>query len=120
LKTQTPPTMKPNKLHLLLLTGCFAFQFNCSKPADGPAITLTPTPIPPVVVKSDVDSWLTNGNQSALLEKQTAVLTFCTVANNYTNIEVDSTTRFQTIDGFGYTLTGGSATICGFRLWPSS
>jgi glucosylceramidase len=103
--------MKPNKLHLLLLTGCFAFQFNCSKPADGQAITPTPTPVPPVVVKSDVDSWLTNGNQSALLEKQTAVLTFGTAANNYTNIEVDSTTRFQTIDGFGYTLTGGSATL---------
>jgi glucosylceramidase len=25
------------------------------------------------------------------------------------NIDVDSTQTFQTIDGFGYTLTGGSA-----------
>ncbi len=101
--------MKPNKLHLLLLTGCFAFQLNCSKSTNSPVVT--PTPLPPVVAKSDVDAWLTNGNQSALLEKQTAVLAFGSATNSYVNIEVDTTARFQTIDGFGYTLTGGSATV---------
>jgi glucosylceramidase len=101
--------MKFKKTYLLLLIGCFAFQFNCSKKPNNP--TITPTVTPPVIVKSDVDSWLTNGNQSALLQKQTAVLTFGSAANNYINIEVDSTARFQTIDGFGYTLTGGSAAL---------
>ncbi len=101
--------MKPNKLHLLLLTGCFAFQFNCSKSTDSPVVA--PTPLPPVITKSDVESWLTNGNQSALLEKQTAVQAFGSATNSYVNIEVDTTARFQTIDGFGYTLTGGSAMV---------
>ena len=102
--------MKHNKLQFLLLASCFVFQFSCSKSTDSPSNI--PAPVtPPITVKSDVDSWLTNGSQSALLQKQTTVLTFGSVANNYLNIEVDTTARFQTIDGFGYTLTGGSATV---------
>jgi len=55
-----------------------------------------------------VDYWLTKGDQSVLLQQQTA-LTFGTTNNRYTNITVDTTQTFQTIDGFGYTLTTGSA-----------
>ena len=61
--------------------------------------------------KGDVDSWLTSGNQSALLHKQNLNLTFGTTTNTYPNIDVDSTQTFQTIDGFGYALTGGSAFV---------
>ena len=45
------------------------------------------------------------------LGKQSTALSFGAVANNNTVIEVDSTTSYQTIDGFGYTLTGGSAAV---------
>ena len=55
-----------------------------------------------------VSSWITKGDRSALLQKQ-ADIHFGTASNNNQNIDVDSTQTFQTIDGFGYSLTGGSA-----------
>lgn len=69
-----------------------------------------PPPNPPVG-NPDVSAWMTTGNQTALLQKQSVVLSFGTTANAFTNIDVDSTQQFQSIDGFGYTLTGGSATL---------
>jgi len=55
-----------------------------------------------------VDYWLTKGDQSVLLQQQ-AALTFGTTNNRNANIVIDTTQIFQTIDGFGYTLTTGSA-----------
>jgi glucosylceramidase len=57
---------------------------------------------------SIADYWLTKGDQSVLLQQQTP-LTFGTVTNRNANITVDTTQIFQTIDGFGYTLTTSSA-----------
>ncbi|PKB17272.1 glycoside hydrolase family 30 beta sandwich domain-containing protein [Flavobacterium sp. 5] len=68
-----------------------------------------PTPIP--VVKNEVDFWLTKGNQSALLQKQAGILVFETKINTYQNIEVSDIQTYQIIDGFGFTLTGGSAQV---------
>lgn len=68
---------------------------------------------PPVVtpVTSDVSFWLTKGDRSVLLQKQNVALNFSATNNGNTTIEVDPSQVFQTIDGFGYTLTGGSATL---------
>ena len=55
-----------------------------------------------------ISSWITKGDRSALLQKQ-ADIHFGRASNTYQNIDVDSTQTFQTIDGFGYALTGGSA-----------
>jgi len=63
----------------------------------------------PTVTGPDAQFWLTTGNGSSLLEKQSPVLSFGTLANNDPIIDVDSSTAMQTVDGFGYTLTGGSA-----------
>lgn len=60
---------------------------------------------------SDVSYWLTKGDKSALLQKQNVALNFTKTTNSYATIEVDDKQSFQTIDGFGYTLTGGSATL---------
>ncbi|HEX3767389.1 MAG TPA: glycoside hydrolase family 30 beta sandwich domain-containing protein [Puia sp.] len=60
---------------------------------------------------SDVDFWLTKGDQSVLLQKQNTALVFGTTTNSNPFIDVDSTQTFQTIDGFGFTLTGGSAYV---------
>jgi O-glycosyl hydrolase len=70
----------------------------------------TPTPIPPVV-KNEVDFWLTKGDQTSLLQKQTGILAFGNGVNIYPNIDVDDTQTYQTVDGFGFTLTGGSAQV---------
>jgi len=55
--------------------------------------------------------WLTKNDQSVLLQKQSVVLSFGTNSNSNSNIDIDTTQTFQTIDGFGYTLTGGSAFV---------
>ncbi|MET1055352.1 MAG: glucosylceramidase, partial [Pedobacter sp.] len=53
---------------------------------------------------SDVAFWLTKGDRSVLLEKQTTVLNFGDPKNSNPTITVDESQKFQSIDGFGYTL----------------
>jgi glucosylceramidase len=86
-------------------------NFSCKKEIKKPQITPPKTPETPVVLKSDIDFWLTNADQSVLLQKVNSNLVFGNIANNNINIEIDSTKTYQTIDGFGYTLTGGSAEL---------
>lgn len=58
-----------------------------------------------------MDFWLTKSDQTVLLQKQTVTLSFGTVSNSFGFIDVDDTQVMQTVDGFGYTLTSGSATL---------
>jgi glucosylceramidase len=67
--------------------------------------------MPHTPLVNDIDVWVTTSNQSALLQKQNSVLAFTESPNNYPVIDVEPSTSFQTIDGFGYTLTGGSAML---------
>lgn len=71
--------------------------------------TSTNEPSSPIV--NDVECWLTKADQSMLLQKQTIPMVFNTNNNNYSTIQIDDSQTFQTIDGFGYTLTGGSAQV---------
>ena len=66
---------------------------------------------PPASGTNDVDFWLTKSDHSVLLQKQPVVLSFGTTSNTYSNIDVDTSHTYQTIDGFGFTLTGGSAYV---------
>lgn len=81
--------------------------FSCSSSSEIASPELTP--IAPPVLVNEVDYWLTNGAKNTFLQKQTGILTFGSTYNVYANIEVDATQTYQTIDGFGFTLTGGSA-----------
>lgn len=94
---------------VIILAGALTVLFACSKGSSGGG-TVTPPPPPPVGT-NDVDFWLTKSDQSVLLQKQSTVLSFGTTANSNANITVDTTQVFQTIDGFGFTLTGGSAYV---------
>ena len=87
----------------------FLFACSCSKNYTGN--TPSPVPVPPVVATNDIDFWLTTPDQITLLQKQSTTLSFSTIANTHASIEVDSTQTYQTVDGFGFTLTGGSATL---------
>jgi glucosylceramidase len=92
---------------ILSLFGLLSLQSNCSKnssTAQGNTPPPTGTPGPAL------SSWISKGDQSALLQKQNDQ-NFTTVSNTYSNIEVDTTQTFQTVDGFGYALTGGSAYV---------
>lgn len=63
----------------------------------------------PSKIINDVDFWLTNSAKNIYLQKQRANLKFDRKTTNYPTIEVDELKTYQTIDGFGFTLTGGSA-----------
>ena len=90
-----------------------AVATGCTKATTGGGGTIPPPIIQPPVVTAtgpDVSYWMTTGDKNKLLDKQ-ATLSFGTAANSYQNIDVDSTQKFQTVDGFGYTLTQASAFV---------
>ena len=101
--------MVKNTTFINIAVSLFVIFFSCSKSSSsGSGTTVHP---PPPVQANDVEFWLTKSDQSVLLQKQSTILSFGTTANSYTNIDVDTTQTYQTIDGFGYTLTGGSAYV---------
>jgi glucosylceramidase len=83
----------------------------CKKSGSPGTADTIPTPPPPPPGNPDILSWKTNGDQTMLLLAQSTILSFGTINNSNPAIEVDSTQTYQTIDGFGYTLTGGSAYV---------
>ena len=64
-----------------------------------------------ISLASELDIWLTKGDQSVLLQKQNTTQLFGTTANSFQTIAIDENQTYQTIDGFGYTLTGGSVEV---------
>ena len=96
----------------ITLSFCVTILLSCSKKSAGGGGGGDVGPVPPVTpVKTDVSMWLTNADKSQLLQKQNVSLLFGTAANQNTTINVDTTTTYQTIDGFGFALTGGSAQV---------
>ena len=96
-------------LKCIIISLLTLININCSSGGDEDP---SPTPNPPSPsATNDVDFWLTTGNQTNLLKKQTDVLSFGSTTNNYPSITVDKAQTYQTIDGFGFTLTGGSAEV---------
>ncbi|MEO7394407.1 MAG: glycoside hydrolase family 30 beta sandwich domain-containing protein [Chitinophagaceae bacterium] len=98
---------------ILILLSTFFLCGECKKNAAN-----TPPPPPPTVLVNDVEFWLTKPDQSILLQKQSTILSFTTTSNSFPVIEVDSATSYQTVDGFGYTLTGGSAYLINRMTGP--
>ncbi|MBN8787485.1 MAG: glucosylceramidase, partial [Terrimonas sp.] len=86
--------------YILILTIAFSCKSKNGNSSDG-----SPDPV------NNVDFWLTRSDETVKLQKQTAILAFDTQTNQYPVIEVNEKNIYQTIDGFGYTLTGGSADI---------
>lgn len=94
-------TVKNAHFFLLLLLAAFAAA--CEHSQD---------PEPMQIDDDPVSVWVTTGQQTKLLENQADKLSFDTVKNaNQAVIEVDESETFQTVDGFGYTLTGGSVEV---------
>src|SRR5688500_17751559 len=75
--------------------------------------TVSEPPPPPTTADTSstkVVYWLTTSDETVLLKRQPALAFFSEVNSNPT-IEVDTTQTFQQMYGYGYTLTGGSATL---------
>jgi glucosylceramidase len=100
--------MSENKLliNTIILTGLLSAYSGCSENKQQATV---PTSLPYPAVTNGITAFITKGDQSALLQKQSAQIRFDNAANTNAIVEVDSTKTYQTIDGFGYTLTGGSA-----------
>jgi glucosylceramidase len=71
------------------------------------AMALTPA----CLGAQQVALWLTTPDRSALLQKQPESLSFSQAASTSPVIEVDDRQKYQTMDGFGFALTGGSAQL---------
>lgn len=92
----------------IFLTGLLALllQVNCSS-SDNTSAEPTPGETGP----TDIEHWLTTSSQASLLAKQTTPLNFSSETNIHGTVTVDASQAFQTMDGFGYTLTGGSVQV---------
>jgi glucosylceramidase len=65
----------------------------------------------PRAANEAVNIWETTSDQTKLLAQQASINFAADAGTNATTIAVDETTTYQTIDGFGYCLTGGSAQL---------
>jgi glucosylceramidase len=69
--------------------------------------------------RAQVEVWLTDPDASARFERQNPDLTFGTAVDRGPTIEVRPKTTYQTVDGFGYTLTSGSVVLIA-RMSPAA
>ncbi len=88
---------------LILLFSC-ADNTKSTYPADEPNSSEE-------TVQTQVEAWVTSPVNNVLFQKQNISLNFATTVNQPPTITVDTTQTYQTIDGFGNCLTGGSATL---------
>jgi glucosylceramidase len=65
----------------------------------------------PAFAQKDVSVWLTNPDRSALFQLETPPTAFESAATTGQIIDVDAAKTYQTMDGFGFALTGGSAQL---------
>jgi glucosylceramidase len=59
----------------------------------------------------DMETWVTLPDQSAVFAKQSSYLPVAAPEQGQPTIEVNASRRYQNMDGFGFSLTGGSADV---------
>ena len=69
--------------------------------------------------QKEASIWLTNPDRSALFQLQSPPTPFTSSPAKDPVIDVDDTKTFQTIDGFGFAVTGGSAQLL-MRMGPAA
>lgn len=90
-KTTQTPTIRVSKALKLLCCGTLLFMNSLN------AQTVTP--------------WITSGDQTKLLQQQATVSFGTNSGTNPSTVTVNAGTTYQTMDGFGYTLTEGSCEV---------
>jgi glucosylceramidase len=99
-------------LSVLLMILPAVFYYSCKKDLSNPAnAVVTARGTVSRAANETVSIWETTPDQSKLLQQQTSVNFSTDAGTNPTTITVDENTTYQTIDGFGYALTGGSASL---------
>lgn len=97
------------KFNFTVIAGMLTLMMACGKSAPAPDV-VTPE-IPDPNAPSEVAFYMTTIDKTSLFRKQAQVMNFGTVNNSFPTITVDESQTYQTMDGFGYTLTGGSASL---------
>lgn len=101
-----------HETHRLLFTSLLALMLLAScKAASVDEIKRDTSMQPEVPVKTDVAFWLTQSDQAVLFRRQNIALNFTSSSTSNSTITVDTTQTYQSIDGFGFALTGGSASL---------
>ena len=78
--------------------------------------TLYITPITPTTtsqsnIGEEVTAWITKFDATWLIQQKGGTIKFDAIKNGDPIIEIDTTLNYQLVDGFGYSLTGGSAYV---------
>lgn len=97
--------MKKN-IYLVLIVGLLSIHSNCKKGSGGGGGGGTEEPLSTITL----ENWVTRGDRTALIEKQPNLVSGTATAG-LPIIDVDSASKFQTMDGFGFALTGSSAYV---------
>ena len=101
-----------------LIAGIAVISFSCCSRSGGVSTPENPqNPEVPATSHGLAQVWLTKSDASVKLVKQ-ADLNFTNPSNSFLNIDVDANQGYQSIEGFGYTLTGGSVEVIN-QLSPS-
>jgi glucosylceramidase len=95
--------VKSTGYRALVVASVMGIVISCSSPKENTGV---PT-------SGDVEFWLTTGDKKSLLKKGIIAFSEQEAAEV---INVDTTQQFQSIDGFGYALTGGSAMLMNTKL----
>ena len=95
----------------LFIIVCFGLLTGCSTSQSDKAAGTDKDPDD----NTKIEFWSTTADQSSLLAKTSLALSPAAETNNPI-IEVNPDQHFQTIDGFGYALTGGSAYLINQKL----
>lgn len=105
--------MIANAAHRSLMMTVLIAAIGCNKNDKSPAPATSPvdTTANTTAAKELVNVWETTTDQAKLLQAQAGINFAADAGTNPITITVDETTTFQTIDGFGYALTGGSAEL---------
>ncbi len=93
---------------IIVQTLCFGALFSASCKS-GEVNPDPPVDTTHLQFKTDVTYWLTTPDKIALLQKQNVSLLFKTEVNQNPTINTDEALTYQVMDGFGFSLTGGSA-----------
>jgi glucosylceramidase len=95
-------------LKSLFVVALIGLVLSCGKDSNDPNPS---NPDPEKPVDTDVAFWLTTSSGGSLFKRQNTALNFADKSNGNPTITVDTTVTYQSMDGFGYTLTGGSASL---------
>jgi glucosylceramidase len=85
--------------------------FSCTRDVAHPSTEGPPAGTTARAANETVNIWVTTADKSKLLQQQAAINFAADAGSNPITVTVNESVTYQPIDGFGFTLTGGSASL---------